>query len=57
MHQIELEMQNEELNRAQMEAEEASEKYYDLFDFARLGIFCGTTMGGFWRSIWQGPRC
>jgi len=35
VHQIELEMQNEELHRAQ----EASEKYYDLFDFAPVGYF------------------
>ena len=39
VHQIELEMQNEELQRARMEAEEASEKYYDLFDFAPAGHF------------------
>ena len=39
VHQIELEMQNEELQRARMEAEEASEKYYDLFDFAPVGHF------------------
>ena len=39
VHQIELEMQNEELQRARMEAEEASEKYYDLFDFAPVGYF------------------
>ena len=39
MHQIELEMQNEELQRARAEAEEASEKYYDLFDFAPVGYF------------------
>ena len=39
VHQIELEMQNEELQRARMEAEEASEKYFDLFDFAPTGHF------------------
>ena len=39
VHQIELEMQNEEIRRAQIEAEEASEKYYDLFDFAPAGHF------------------
>ena len=39
MHQIELEMQNEELQRAQAAAEEASEKYCDLFDFAPVGYF------------------
>jgi len=39
VHQIELEMQNEELQRARLEAEEASEKYYDLFDFAPVAYF------------------
>ena len=39
VHQIELEMQNEELQRAQAAAEEASEKYHDLFDFAPVGYF------------------
>ncbi|MHC1765204.1 MAG: PAS domain S-box protein [Verrucomicrobiia bacterium] len=39
VHQIELEMQNEELRRARMEAEEAKEKYLDLFDFAPAGHF------------------
>ena len=39
VHQIELEMQNEELLRAYAAAQEASEKYYDLFDFAPVGYF------------------
>ena len=39
VHQIELEMQNEELLRARAAAEEASEKYSDLFDFAPVGYF------------------
>ncbi len=39
VHQIELEMQNEELQRAHAEALEASEKYYELFDFAPVGYF------------------
>ena len=34
-----LEMQNEELQRAQAGAEEASSRYYDLFDFAPVGYF------------------
>ena len=37
--QIELEMQNAELHRAQAAIEEASEKYRDLFDFAPVGYF------------------
>jgi PAS domain S-box-containing protein len=39
VHQIELEMQKEELQRARVPAEEASEKYGDLFDFAPVGYF------------------
>ena len=39
VHQIELEMQNEELLRAQAEAQEASQRYQDLFDFAPAGNF------------------
>jgi PAS domain S-box-containing protein len=39
VHQIELEMQNEELNRAKLETEVALKKYTDLYDFAPLGLF------------------
>jgi PAS domain S-box-containing protein len=39
VHQIELEMQNEELLRAQAAAEEASARYCDLFDFAPIAYF------------------
>ncbi|MGO8688167.1 MAG: ATP-binding protein [Thermoguttaceae bacterium] len=39
VHQIELEMQNEELHRAQAEAQQAFERYSDLFDFAPVGSF------------------
>jgi PAS domain S-box-containing protein len=37
VHQIELEMQNEELRQARFEAEESRAKYADLFDFAPVG--------------------
>lgn len=37
VHQIELEMQNEELRKAQEEIEESRENYVDLFDFAPVG--------------------
>ncbi len=39
VHQIELEMQNEELHRAQEEAERSRERYLDLFDYAPVGYF------------------
>lgn len=37
VHQIELEMQNEELRQSRNEVEAALEKYTDLYDFAPLG--------------------
>jgi hypothetical protein len=39
VHQIELEMQNEELCKTQLLIEESRRKYLDLFDFAPLGYF------------------
>jgi PAS domain S-box-containing protein len=38
VHQIELEMQNEELRRSQLELEEAHNQLMDLYDFAPVGF-------------------
>ena len=37
VHQIELELQNEELRRANLEAQQARDKYFDLYDMAPAG--------------------
>jgi len=39
VHQIELEMQAEELRAAQLDIEKSRDKYIELFDFAPLGYF------------------
>ncbi|TVP54382.1 MAG: PAS domain-containing sensor histidine kinase [Gemmatimonadales bacterium] len=39
VHQIELEMQNEELRQSRAELEASHERYFDLFDLAPVGYF------------------
>ena len=45
VHQIELEMQNEELKKARDELEAGMEKYTDLYDFAPVGYLTLTREG------------
>lgn len=39
VHQIELELQNEELRESQLKLEESQRKYFDLYNFAPDGYF------------------
>ncbi len=45
VHQIELEMQNDELRRAQVELEAARTQYFDLYDLAPLGYYTVSEKG------------
>lgn len=45
VHQVELEQQNEELQRVQLGLETARDKYSDLYDFAPVGYFTVSKKG------------
>lgn len=45
VHQIELEMQNDELQRSHKELEESRNKYFDLYNFAPIGYFTANEQG------------
>ena len=45
VHQIELELQNDELRRTQQELHNAQKKYFDLYNFAPVGYFTFDAQG------------
>jgi len=45
VHQIELEMQNEDLNRTHLALEESRDRYLDLYDFGPVGHFTFSRAG------------
>ena len=56
VHQIELEMQNEELQQAYEKAEEALKKYTILYDFAPTGYFTLDAEGTIWELNFTGAE-
>lgn len=56
VHQVELEMQNEELRRSRAEVEAGLERYTELYDFAPMGYLTLGRDGAIRRSNLAGAR-
>lgn len=56
VHQIELEMQNEELKLAKEQVEMTAEKYVDLYDFAPSGYFTLSKNGEILKANFKGAN-
>jgi PAS domain S-box-containing protein len=56
VHQVELEMQNDELRRTQQELEFSRSKYADLYDFAPIGYFTFDRFGRILEANLTGAR-
>ena len=56
VHQIELEMQNEELQRPGERQRRHRRSMATFSTSPRLGISSGMPRGAFWKSTWLGPR-
>jgi PAS domain S-box-containing protein len=56
VHQVELELQNEELRASRLEAEAARDRYAQLFDFAPVGYFVVDAEGAILAVNFAGAR-
>jgi hypothetical protein len=57
VHQIELEIQSEELWQSRAEAEAELEHYAELYDFAPVGYLASAATGRSEKRIWPGRSC
>ena len=56
VHQIELEMQNEELRNSRVQVEAAVSRYTDIYDFAPVGYFTLKSDGVITQTNFAGAR-